>query len=138
MKCTVRGDPAHVVIDGASAGAASVMFHLAAYGGRNDNLFVGVTESVWTLSQPAVSELEFQFDTFVNASGCVSASDTMSCLRDTSSVMLWEANVATPYTGRTGSPLFEYGPCIDGTFVRQTLYEAFRAGNVTNVPMIIG
>ena len=40
------GDPDHVVIAGDSAGAGSVAFHMAAYGGRDDKLFVGgVVES---------------------------------------------------------------------------------------------
>ena len=34
------GNPKHVVLGGASAGAASIAFHLTAHGGRNDGLFV--------------------------------------------------------------------------------------------------
>jgi carboxylesterase type B len=41
------GDPKHVVLGGDSAGAASIAYHLTAYGGRNDGLFV-----VSTLQSP--------------------------------------------------------------------------------------
>lgn len=119
---------------------------MSAYGGRNDNLFIGgVTESVWTHAQPAVSELEYQWNTFVSATGCASArdttlmkNDTMACLRSADFTTLWKADMAHPYPGKAGSPLFPYGPAIDGKFVNQTLYEAFRDGNFVNVPMIIG
>ncbi len=41
------GNPKHIVLGGDSAGAASIAYHLTAYGGRDDNLFVGAAaESV--------------------------------------------------------------------------------------------
>jgi carboxylesterase type B len=47
------GDPKHVVLGGDSAGAASITYHLTAYGGRNDGLFVvsNFTSTSFALSQ---------------------------------------------------------------------------------------
>ena len=112
---------------------------MSAYGGRNDHLFIGgVTESVWHHSYPPISDLEFQFQDFVTASGCASVDDMMACLRAKKTTELWTADVSYPYGGRTGKPLFGWGPTIDGHFVRKPLYEAFRAGEFVQIPLIIG
>ncbi|KAI6871338.1 hypothetical protein KC323_g1925 [Hortaea werneckii] len=65
------GDPDHVVIAGDSAGAGSVAFHMAAYGGRDDKLFVGgVVESSFWPTHRKVSDMEFQFDRFAANVSC--------------------------------------------------------------------
>ncbi|QSZ30354.1 hypothetical protein DSL72_004877 [Monilinia vaccinii-corymbosi] len=133
------GDPDHVVIHGDSAGAGSVALHLTAYGGRNDNLFVGaIGESPFFPTQPAASELEWQFDRFANAAGCGSAGDPLACLRSQSTAALQAANVASPYPAQAGSPLFYWTPTIDGTFIPDYPYTLFDQGLFVDVPIIFG
>jgi acetylcholinesterase len=92
------GDPNHVVIHGDSAGAGSVVLHAAAYGGRDDHLFVGgIGESVFFPTQRKAAELEFRFDQFANASRCITASDQLACLRSKDVATLATANLQYPY-----------------------------------------
>lgn len=113
--------------------------HLIAYGGRNEHLFVGgIGESVFFPTQPYVSELEWQFDAFANASGCGTSDDQLACLRNQSSVTLQSANVAFPYPGHSTAPLFDYSPCIDGDFLIDLPYKLFEAGQMVDVPIIFG
>ena len=111
---------------------------LIAYGGRNDNLFHGaIGESVFFPTQPKVSELEFQFTDYATAAGCTSG-DQLACLRSKDSATLQNANVAFPYPGRPGTPLFSYSPCIDGDYIRDYPYKLFEQGKFIKVPIIFG
>ncbi|KAG4025610.1 hypothetical protein MFRU_054g00390 [Monilinia fructicola] len=133
------GDPNHVVIHGDSAGGGSVALHLTAYGGRDDKLFVGaIGESPFFPTQPAASELEWQFDRFANAAGCGSAGDPLECLRSQSTAALQAANVASPYPAQAGSPLFYWTPTIDGDFIKDYPYSLFDQGLFVNVPIMFG
>ncbi|KAE8444024.1 hypothetical protein EG329_001153 [Mollisiaceae sp. DMI_Dod_QoI] len=133
------GDPSHVVIHGASAGAGSVALHLTAYGGRNDNLFVGgIAESPFLPTQPQVSELEWQFDTYATAAGCGNATDQLTCLRSKDTATLQAVNVPTVYPGRTAVPLFYWTPTIDGDFIRDYPYLLIDQGKFVKVPIIVG
>ncbi|KAJ8061340.1 hypothetical protein OCU04_010403 [Sclerotinia nivalis] len=133
------GNPNHVVIHGDSAGAGSVALHLTAYGGRNDNLFIGaIGESVFFPTQPQVSGLEWQFDRYANSAGCGSAGDVLGCLRSQSTAVLQAANVASPYPGQVGSPLFYWTPTIDGVFIRDYPYVLFEKGLFLEIPIMFG
>ncbi|KAK3311253.1 Alpha/Beta hydrolase protein [Chaetomium strumarium] len=110
------GDASHVVIHGASAGAGSVAMHLAAYGGRNDDLFVGaMAESIFFPAQPPAAELEYQFDRVARQTGCDEAAPAqrMVCLRGKDVAVLQAANYAQPFPGRSEPPLplFYWTPC---------------------------
>jgi acetylcholinesterase len=131
------------VIHGASAGAGSIALHMVAYGGRNDNLFVGgMAESVFFPAQPFVPELEYQFDRMVEQTGCDSAppAQQMSCLRSKDSSSLQAVNYAQSFPGRQGPPLplFYWTPCIDGDFIRDLPYNLFQQGHFINVPILFG
>ncbi|KAK4035177.1 Alpha/Beta hydrolase protein, partial [Parachaetomium inaequale] len=135
------GDPNHVVIHGASAGAGSVAMHLVAYGGRNDGLFVGgMSESLFFPAQPLVRELEYQFDRAVSQTGCDGAAQgqQMACLRAKDVAVLQSANYAQPFPGRPGPPmpLFYWTPCVDGDFLRDLPYRLFEKGQFVSVPMV--
>ncbi|TVY53922.1 Lipase 3 [Lachnellula cervina] len=133
------GDPSHVVIHGASAGAGSVALHLTAYGGRDDGLFVGgIGESVFFPAQPQVSELEWQFSRYVNDTGCAGSPDELMCLRSKDLTVLQEANVATPFPGRPAAPRFYWTPTIDGDFIQDYPYRLIEQGRFVKVPIIFG
>ncbi|KAL2159218.1 hypothetical protein VTH06DRAFT_2650 [Thermothelomyces fergusii] len=137
------GDPDHVVIHGASAGAGSVAMHLVAYGGRNDNLFIGgMTESLFFPAQPFVHELEYQFDRAVSQTGCegVVRDQQMACLRSKDVAVLQAANHPQPFPGRPDPPmpLFYWTPCVDGDFLRDLPYRLFEKGQFISVPIVLG
>ncbi|KAL2018885.1 hypothetical protein VTK56DRAFT_310 [Thermocarpiscus australiensis] len=137
------GDPNHVVIHGASAGAGSVAMHLVACGGRNDNLFVGgMAESIFFPAQPFVRELEYQFDRVASQTGCdeLPPDRQMACLRSKDVALLQAANHAQAFPGRSEPPmpLFYWTPCIDGDLLRDLPYNLFRKGHFISVPMLFG
>ncbi|CAJ2512328.1 Uu.00g053430.m01.CDS01 [Anthostomella pinea] len=133
------GNPDHVVIHGASAGAGSVSYHLTAYNGRDDHLFVGaVPESTFWPIHRTVPELEYQFDRFVANVSCSAASDVMQCLRSKNTTVLQSSDVASPYPGRVNNSLWYFTPCIDGNFSTDLLYNLFEAGKVVKVPTMVG
>ncbi|KAK4230762.1 Alpha/Beta hydrolase protein [Podospora fimiseda] len=137
------GDPNHIVIHGASAGAGSVAMHLIAYGGRDDGLFVGgMSESIFFPAQPYLSELEYQFDRVIQQTGCdkVESEKQMACLRQKDGSVLQVANRAQPFPGKPGppSPIFYFTPCIDGDILRDLPYRMFEAGQFIRVPMVFG
>ncbi|KAI6382934.1 hypothetical protein MCOR25_000444 [Pyricularia grisea] len=136
------GDPNHVVISGLSAGAGSVALQLAAYGGRDDNLFTGaIVESMFFPAQPYLSELEWQFDRLVTGVNCDGGSDQkMACLRGKSTKDLQTANKASAFPGRTQPPLplFYWTPCIDGDLIRKLPYDMFDEGKNIDVPLMVG
>jgi len=137
------GDPNHVVIHGASAGAGSVAMHLVAYGGRDDALFIGgMAESLFFPSQPFVSELEYQFDRLISQTGCAHEPPArqMACLRSKDVAILQAANVAQPFPGRSQPPmpLFYWTPCVDGDLLQDLPYRMFAKGQFIRVPMVFG
>ena len=135
------GDPDHVVIHGASAGAGSVALHLTAYGGRNDSLFAGgMAESVFFPQQPYLADLEWQFDRVAEVVGCSNETDQMSCLRGKDTATLQAANAASGFPGRveSASPLFYWTPCIDGDLIEDIPYSMFERGDFIKVPILFG
>ncbi|KAI1274352.1 Alpha/Beta hydrolase protein [Xylaria sp. FL0933] len=146
------GDPDHIVIHGASAGAGSVALHLVANGGNatdpesGERLFAGaVGESVFFPAQPFVDELEWQFNLTLQRAGCDDDSadgndGAMTCLRSKSTEDLQAANVPAPFPGAPAmsTPLFFWTPCIDGDLLRDLPYLLFERGQFVNVPVIMG
>ena len=125
------GDPSHVVIHGASAGAGSVALHMVAHGGRDDGLFVGAAaESVFLPAAQHVSSLEWQFDLVSAAVGCAEAEDEMACLRSRPTTALQAANVAAPFPNgtQTWNPSFYWTPCIDGDLLPDLPYRLYTRG----------
>ncbi|KAF3055664.1 Acetylcholinesterase [Daldinia childiae] len=157
------GDPEHVVINGASAGAGSVALHLLisyAEGSQtqHDNstsssgsssssgdLFVGaIGESPFFPAQPTVVDLEWQFDLVLSQTGCSDEEeDPMSCLRSKDTATLQQtANIPSPFPGRPGLPdplpLFYWTPCIDGSLLPDSPSTLFSQGSFIDVPVIMG
>ncbi|KAE8381490.1 Alpha/Beta hydrolase protein [Aspergillus bertholletiae] len=132
------GNPNHVVIHGASAGAGSVAYHLVAYGGRNDDLFIGaVSESPFWPAQRTRSDSETQCSQFMHAVGC----STMSCLRsaDISAIQNAQATSLDPTDPtRTTPSSWEFVPVVDGTLIQDRLYPLFAQERFIRIPLIVG
>ncbi|KAL3441434.1 Alpha/Beta hydrolase protein [Aspergillus insuetus] len=131
------GDPEHVVIHGASAGAGSVAYHLTAHGGRDDGLFVGaISQSPYFGVQRTIRESNVYLNRLLNQLGC----STMACLRSADAAAV-QASVFAP----TGTPAAEtyiaslvWVPVIDGDLIRSRLYTAFEDGRFIRVPLMVG
>jgi len=133
------GDPNHIVIHGASAGAGSVGHHLVAYGGRNDNLFVGaIAQSPYFQTEMTVAELEWQFDLFSANTGCNNTNDPMTCLRNTATSKLQAADYTSVFPGHKIKPRRSWGPAVDGELIPDLPITLFNAGKSVRVPLIIG
>ncbi|KAK0632745.1 Alpha/Beta hydrolase protein [Immersiella caudata] len=132
------GDPAHVVIGGASAGAASVALHLMAYGGRDDALFnAAAAGSVSFGTMLTARESVYQYNNLLVRLDCV-GHDPLACLRSKSASELQKKSAKSPYPGAMHAPLFMWGPVIDGEIITKLPYEAFRGGKFLKVPVIFG
>ncbi|TDZ53459.1 putative secreted lipase [Colletotrichum trifolii] len=133
------GDPDHVVIHGASAGAGSVALHLTAHGGRDDKLFVGAMgESIFFPAQPRVPELEYQFAKTIENVGCKNEKNQLACLRSKDIKVLQDANHMSPFPGRQLNPHFYWTPCIDGELIRDYPYNLYDSGRFLKVPVLLG
>ncbi|KAH7125970.1 triacylglycerol lipase [Dactylonectria macrodidyma] len=134
------GDPDHVVIHGASAGGGSVSHHMTAYGGRDDNLFIGAgLQSPFWPTQRTVAESEFQFERLVEATNCTEQDHALECLRDIPVADLIAAANVTPYPGASDLPLphFYWLPVIDGDFIQDHLFSLFDQGKFVNLPSLV-
>jgi carboxylesterase type B len=133
------GDPKHVVLGGASAGAASITLLLTAHNGRNDNLFhASAAESQSFAAVRSIPESQFMYDNLVIRTGCVNADDTLACLRGLNATYLQSQNINTPFPGAQNPPLYMYGPTLDNDVVTDLTYSAYRKGNFIKLPAIYG
>ncbi|CAM1506603.1 Fc.00g062440.m01.CDS01 [Cosmosporella sp. VM-42] len=133
------GDPDHVVLQGISAGAGAVALQLSAYGGRDDNLFVGaIAESTFLPAQPRLSDLEYQFQRTLKWASCEDAENKMKCLRDKSKRKLQDINRSAPFPGQLENPHFYWTPCIDGDFLQDYPYTLYKNGSFVKVPVLFG
>lgn len=142
--CLFGGDPSHVVLGGDSAGAASILFHMMAYGGRNDGLFQAVAaESATFGNMLNVSESQYQYVAFIERVGCGydTVLDTLGCLRSLNASYLQENNLNIPYPNlgaNASSPIYMYQPTIDGSFIPDYTYRSLQEGSFIKVPVIFG
>ncbi|KAH6898352.1 Alpha/Beta hydrolase protein [Thelonectria olida] len=134
------GDEDHVVLQGVSAGAGSVGLHLAAYGGRNDNLFVGaIAESTFWPGQPHYKDVDYKYQRILNETDCLGHEDgNMACLRAKSTADIQDANHNEPFVGRLGNPNFYWMPVTDGDFMVDTPTNLFARGDFVKVPLLYG
>ncbi|OBT95578.1 hypothetical protein VE01_05914 [Pseudogymnoascus verrucosus] len=135
------GDPNHVTIDGASAGAASVDLHLTAYGGRDDKLFhAAVGQSNSFGAQLTVNESQYQYDGLVNRTECRKSTDTLKCLRGLAVEVIASNNMIMRTPGAKGTPLFMYSNVIEGPggFTEDYTYNMYADGKFIKVPVIFG
>jgi para-nitrobenzyl esterase len=141
------GDPDSVTIFGESAGAFDVCFHVASPGSAG--LFHrAISQSGGcTTRMDAPADLVAGVSAFVEAMGCTGARDPLACLREQPvSALLTEPPVdgapAEPLPGgdgyQGGTPLWDFSPIVDGTVIPDQPRALFDAGEVAQVPWILG
>lgn len=128
----VGGDKSQVSAWGESAGAASILHQLVAFGGTQDPLF-----SKAVMQSPAFAFkfdrkglLEQTFNNFTALAGC--AGQGVPCLRAASAETLDKANTALATGGAPGT--FPVGPSTDGSLIRQLPSLEFASGNYNKLP----
>ena len=133
------GNPKHVVLGGASAGAGSIALLLTSYGGKDLGLFHGaIGESQFLPMLLTVEQSEFSYASVVKLAGCQNAFDSLACLRSASTENLQKSNVLIPYQGHTYPPLFTYGPVLDGVLLQNYTFQLFSEGKFVKVPTVFG
>ena len=113
----VGGNKSQVSAWGESAGAGSILYHLIAFGGKQEPLFSkAVLQSpAFKLKFDRKGLLEDVFQNFTSLVGC--GGQGVACLRAASAEALDSANVKLNQDAPTGTFLF--GPSADGSWVRQ-------------------
>ena len=133
------GDPANVTIAGESAGGVSVCLHLLSPG--SEGLFArAITQS--GLCDGALPERSEQLSIAqgaIEALGCADASDVAACMRGKT---LTEIRESTRLAGELLDFLAEGGarpwPSVDGTVIPGQFRDRLDAGEVADVPLLIG
>ncbi|KAH7143732.1 Alpha/Beta hydrolase protein [Dactylonectria macrodidyma] len=132
------GDPSHVTMGGASAGAASVAHHLSAYGGKDEGLFHAVAaESVSFANMLSVEESVYWYENLAIRLGCT-GTKALACLRSKSALEIQAANYNIPHPRAPAAPLYMWTPVVDGDLVPDFTYRLFEEGKFIKVPAIMG
>lgn len=132
----LRIDPVLAVLN--LSGAKSVAAHMFAFNGRDDSLFRGailqsgapVTGIYW----PATSDYsQTAYDLVVSRTGCLSASEQLSCLRSLDFTALFNAMKCT-----SDFTLPFYLPSIDGGIIAESPSKQIGKGQYVKVPTLQG
>ncbi|KAH6968815.1 Alpha/Beta hydrolase protein [Fusarium avenaceum] len=132
------GNPKQITLGGNSAGASSVAFHMAAYGGRDDNLFHAASaESISSSPIVTLEQAAYRANNTIGRLNCADV-DVMACMRNKTAYEISVASTNIPYPGVGNAPLSMWAPVVDGNFVTDGLWNSFKQGKFVKVPSLIG
>ncbi|KAJ1324078.1 acetylcholinesterase [Microdochium nivale] len=152
------GDPRRVVIGGASAGGASVTYHLTAYDGKDEGLFAGAAAQSQSFGPVrTAAKSRYQFINLAKNLGCwddnhaaglpeddrSNDAAVLACMRAAPVATIQDHSKNIPYpeiAGRSDAkaPLYMWSPLIDGDLIKDLTYTRFREGHYVRVPTIFG
>jgi acetylcholinesterase len=128
---------------GESAGSMSILAHITAYGGRNDNLFRGVVmNSGYT--QPIISADEAQgsYDQLVANTNCSSSAhhSSLECLRELPYNTLMSAIGTTASVISYSGLNLTWGPRVEGPggLIQKTFRQSIAEGEYLRLPVVAG
>ncbi|KAI7976277.1 hypothetical protein EIK77_010750 [Talaromyces pinophilus] len=128
------GDPSQVTIIGQSAGGGSTVAQSIANGGRTEPALFQRSLSLspfwpktYRYNDP---EAQAIYDQFARVSNCSSSKDTLGCLKAASLETLMTAAYNITYSDEYGPSSYTWAPVIDGRFLRTTLTEAIKHGDI--------
>ncbi|KAJ0108569.1 hypothetical protein J7T55_015003 [Diaporthe amygdali] len=121
------GDPSRVTIDGVSAGGSAVALLLAANkGALGGTLFHGgIVESGGWATMRKVEQGQKEYDCLTAQTGCNGTDNSLACLRETALEDLYSSSCW-------------FGPNLDNDLFSDRLVEMYEAGDVADVPTIMG
>lgn len=133
------GDRTKVVIWGQSSGAASVAWHMAAYGGRDEGLFRGGIQESGSLITGAVSgtvpgTAQIAYQSLLNSTKCNESINRLDCLRQLPADQLngiLNGTNATYYRAA-------YGMVVDGDMIRNVGSVSLEDGTFVRAPILYG
>lgn len=136
------GDPSRVTLSGQSAGAMSVICHLASPGSR-ELFHQAVSTSPVGLHYRSPKENAPFVRTVAEAVGCDRATNLTRCMRSRSAIELKLADIVPEYIFHLMNPCYEcdnilaWLPVVDGKILPMSPVEAFRLGLHNKVPTLI-
>ncbi|KAF2138987.1 uncharacterized protein K452DRAFT_360734 [Aplosporella prunicola CBS 121167] len=137
------GNPSHLVIGGASAGAGSVVLHVS--NPETSALLAGATAE--SASWPPLltpEEGDYIFSNISALTSCSASVNALACLRALPASALQQLIRGQRFRlpGAPETPLFAYAPTLDGDLVREYTYEALwqahRSRGHTLPPLLLG
>ncbi|KAH7055547.1 carboxylesterase [Macrophomina phaseolina] len=126
------GDPARVAIQGQSAGGGSVIAQAMARGGAGERLFAAALPGspFWPKTYAFdAPEAEALYAELVERVGCANATagaDTLACLKGADVQDIRTASLAISALKQYTTSSFNWGPVVDGEFIRTPLSEVQR------------
>ncbi|ROV91945.1 hypothetical protein VSDG_07593 [Cytospora chrysosperma] len=140
------GDPDRVTIFGQSSGGLSGTLQILAYGGTRPSPFHGAliqstvleTNMTSTLTRDTFAEVAALTGCAVYGDGDAQGRAAIECLRGLTLEELWNATLAVYDDVVDGTDGDIWLPCVDGTFLPSAPSELVRAGNFTQMPVVLG
>lgn len=133
------GDPEHIVLGGASAGAGSVVIHMANPDTNGSFVGAAIESAAWPRLQTA-QEAHFEYENILRLTGCAGKWDTLGCLReiDTATFQRKTRGKTLALSGADSAPVYMYGPVLDGDIVRDYTYSVYYNNHENEVPVLVG
>ncbi|KIJ15043.1 hypothetical protein PAXINDRAFT_169423 [Paxillus involutus ATCC 200175] len=133
------GDPTKVTIWGESAGARSVSLHMVTNDGNPDGLFrAAFMQSGSPRPVGDIVQGQKYYDALVSETRCLSASDTLQCLREVPYETLLDAVNQSPSMFSYQSTVLAWQPRVDGVFLTDEPQKLVQQGSVADVPFVNG